>query len=320
MGVEIEVVEGDLTAVATDVALLKHAQSFYGADAAIMGILEKHGLCTENSIRVGVGQTRILATRGSTLVPSRVLFVGTPALGKFRYREMEQFATTAIEFLRESGLPVESLSATVHGAGYGLDVEEALQALIRGFERGLEQGPVEGLKRIIFVEKNPRRAATLAKALGAMPARQIGGAAKRREMPVPLQSPQKRKIFVAMPFSDEFEDVYQFGIYDVIRRCGFVCERVDEKAVAGSIVDHIREGIESADFVVADLSGERPNVYLEVGYAWGLNRKVLLLAREGTRLHFDLSHHKCIFYKTIGKLAEELERSIKKLSGEGAQG
>ena len=119
-----------------------------------------------------------------------------------------------------------------------------------------------------------------------------------------------------MPFSEEFEDVYQFGIYQVVRQFDFVCERVDESVISGSIIDQIRDGIQSAEFVVADLSGERPNIYLEVGYAWGLQRKVLLLARDGTKLHFDLSHHKCIFYKTIGKLAGELERAIKKMTGE----
>ena len=59
-------------------------------------------------------------------------------------------------------------------------------------------------------------------------------------------------------------------------------------------------GIRDATFVVADLTMERPNVYLEVGYAWGMNRPMILVAREGQRLHFDLSHHKCMFYTTIG--------------------
>jgi nucleoside 2-deoxyribosyltransferase len=82
---------------------------------------------------------------------------------------------------------------------------------------------------------------------------------------------------------------------------------------AGSIVDRIMDGIRRADFVIADLSLERPNVYLEVGFAWGLQRPVILIAREGQRLHFDLSHHKCLFYKTIGKLAEALEKTILEL-------
>ena len=120
-----------------------------------------------------------------------------------------------------------------------------------------------------------------------------------------------------MPFMEEFEDIYQFGIYSAVRRCGYVCEKVDESVFAGSIVDRITDGIRNAAFVVADLTLERPNVYLEVGYAWGLNLPVILVAKEGQRLHFDLSHHKCIFYRTIGKLSESLEKTIRDMFGPG---
>jgi hypothetical protein len=129
---------------------------------------------------------------------------------------------------------------------------------------------------------------------------------------------KKKSVFVAMPFSEDFEDVYQFGIYNAVRRCGYVCEKVDESVFAGSIVDRIMDGIKQAEFVIADLTTERPNVYLEVGYAWGMQRPVILVAREGQRLHFDLSHHKCIFYRTIGKLSESLEGTIIDLFGRGS--
>jgi len=49
-------------------------------------------------------------------------------------------------------------------------------------------------------------------------------------------------------------------LYDVVRRCGYVCERVDEAALSGSIVDQITDGIRNAELVIADLSGERPSV------------------------------------------------------------
>ena len=98
-----------------------------------------------------------------------------------------------------------------------------------------------------------------------------------------------------MPFQEDFEDVYQFGIYAAVRRCGYVCEKVDESVYTGSIVERITEGIRNSEFIIADLTHEKPNVYLEVGYAWGLNRPVIMIAREGHRLHFDLAHHKCLF-------------------------
>src|SRR5262249_30308568 len=129
---------------------------------------------------------------------------------------------------------------------------------------------------------------------------------------------KKKKVFVAMPFAEEFEDVYQFGIYSTIRRCGYICEKVDQSVFAGSIVDRIMDGIQNAEFVVADLTLEKPNVYLEVGYAWGRNKPVILVAREGQQLHFDLSHHKCLFYKTIGKLAESLEKTVLDMFGPGS--
>jgi hypothetical protein len=59
-------------------------------------------------------------------------------------------------------------------------------------------------------------------------------------------------------------------------------------------------------------------VYLEVGYAWGMNKKVILVAREGQRLHFDVSHENCVFYRTIGKLTEELEKRVLKMFGPGS--
>jgi hypothetical protein len=129
---------------------------------------------------------------------------------------------------------------------------------------------------------------------------------------------RRRSVFVAMPFVEDFEDVYQFGIYTTIRKCGYVCEKVDESVFAGNIVDRIMDGIRNAEFVVADLTLEKPNVYLEVGYAWGMNKPVLLVAREGQRLHFDLSHHKCLFYKTIGRLADALEKSVLEMFGPGS--
>ena len=92
----------------------------------------------------------------------------------------------------------------------------------------------------------------------------------------PPPNREKKTVFVAMPFAEEFEDVYQFGIYAAVRRCGYICEKVDESVFAGSIVERIMDGIRNAEFVIADLTLERPNVYLEVGYAWGMNKPVIL--------------------------------------------
>src|SRR5262249_4143959 len=205
------------------------------------------------------------------------------------------------------------------GPGYGLDIEESLHSMILGFQQGVAAG-AGPLERIVFVERHKRRCEILSSALKGVvlvtPTRSSAAA----PLPVGAAPPdQKKCVFVAMPFQEEFEDVYQFGIYAAVRSCGYVCEKVDESIFAGNIVDRITEGIRDAEFVIADVTLEKPNVYLEVGFAWGLNRPVILVAREGQRLHFDLSHHKCIFYRTIGKLAEELEKTIRSLPRPGGR-
>jgi hypothetical protein len=66
---------------------------------------------------------------------------------------------------------------------------------------------------------------------------------------------------------------------------------VDETTVgSGFIIREITESIERAEFLVFDLSYERPNVYYELGYAHGVGNEapeILLIAREGTSVHFD---------------------------------
>ncbi|CAN5238880.1 hypothetical protein BH11PLA2_BH11PLA2_09650 [soil metagenome] len=329
--IEVAVRCADIASVPSDLLLLKHAQNFYGVDQAIVARLTTRGVCVESDVCPANGQAVLLDT-GTALAATRTLFLGTPRLRDFRYREMEQFARRAIHLIGEKKLPVQTLTTTVHGAGYGLDVAEALRALLFGFQQGLAVTPLPQLKTIAFVERNARRCELLQSLLegveivsahhAATPGQPstVPATATLNVATTPAVKPvTKKSVFVAMPFVEEFEDVYQFGIYSTVRKCGYICEKVDESVFAGNIVDRIMDGIRTADFVIADLTMERPNVYLEVGYAWGLQKPVLLLARMGQKLHFDLSHHKCLFYPTIGKLAESLEKTIVEMFGRGSE-
>ena len=74
------------------------------------------------------------------------------------------------------------------------------------------------------------------------------------------------------------------------------------------ITDQIVQMIQSARLVVADLTHERPNVYFELGYARGLGKTIITIAREGTNLHFDVKDWTCIFYNDSRVLERELKR------------
>jgi hypothetical protein len=321
MPVQVRIESGDVASVPSDLLLLKYAQCFYGADEAIAVRLTQARACVESELTPAINEFRQVATEG-IIAPRRVMFLGVPPLRGFLYREIRQFARRAIEIIAKEKLPVNTLTCTVHGAGYGLDIEESLHAMVVGFQQGVATNRIEKLKEIVIVERNMRRFELLRSALQdtelVNPVESPPVISEGTRTPAPVVEPAtKKSVFVAMPFQEEFQDVYQFGIYNAVRRCGYVCEKVDETVFAGSIIDRIMDGIKQADFVIADLTMERPNVYLEVGYAWGMQRPVILVARDGQRLHFDLSHHKCIFYRTIGKLAESLEATILDLFGRG---
>jgi hypothetical protein len=109
-----------------------------------------------------------------------------------------------------------------------------------------------------------------------------------------------------MPFTDSFTDVFHFGISGPIRATGLLCERADLTAFTGDILQRVLERIASARLVVADLSDANPNVFLELGYAWGRGVPSVLLCNRATELPFDVRGHRCLFYSSI----VELERLL----------
>jgi nucleoside 2-deoxyribosyltransferase len=67
--------------------------------------------------------------------------------------------------------------------------------------------------------------------------------------------------------------------------------------------------LENAQAVLADLTGERPSCYFEVGFAEALRRPVHLIAESGTNIHQSAFRGRTRFYEDITDL-EFLVHSI----------
>jgi len=126
-------------------------------------------------------------------------------------------------------------------------------------------------------------------------------------------------VFVIMPLvGQDMDDVYA-AIRDECTKLALRAQRVDENTGSGIVLGEITELIKRAEFLVCDLSGERPNVYYELGYAHGVGNEaldILLIAREGTTLHFDVAPMRVQYYRTTehlrGILATQLAAMIRK--------
>jgi hypothetical protein len=116
-----------------------------------------------------------------------------------------------------------------------------------------------------------------------------------------------------MPFSTHLEDVYYYGIQRPVHAAGFLCERIDHESFVGGIVEWIQRKIDTAALVIAELTGGNPNVYLEVGYAWGRGRPTVLLTSNLEELAFDVKGHKCLAYNGIKDLEGSLTRELTEL-------
>lgn len=119
--------------------------------------------------------------------------------------------------------------------------------------------------------------------------------------------------FIIMPMTSgrhEFDDVHD-AIKEAATRCGIQAERVDEPQSTDRITDRILESLRQAEYVIADLTEAKPNVYFEAGYAHALGKTPIYIARAGTTLEFDLKDYPVIFFTSLRELKDALEKKLR---------
>lgn len=138
-----------------------------------------------------------------------------------------------------------------------------------------------------------------------------------------------RTAFIIMQIGNpDLDTVCAEAIVPALKACEFDAKRVDKHNEGGLLKSEIIKFIESADILIADITNERPNCYLEIGYAMGLDkfRNLILTVREdhfadnpayiqgGPKIHFDLGGYDILGWSKdrLDDFRQELEKRIRR--------
>jgi hypothetical protein len=327
-GVVVRLVAGEALRTSCDVLVIKYSQVLDGTVRAAVRLL-KVGYPAVAQELPQPGDFSGLYKMSDESGPLSICFVGVTTPTNFLYRDIEEFGSRALATLAGAGPRTKVLGVTLLGQGYGLDELACFDAQLTGMLSSLRSGDAPAaLREILFIERNQGRSERLARYLQDVDV--DGGHSQAKSVLATVSDPltamvspsQRPTVFVAMPFSPAFDDVFTFGIQQVLHQLGFKCERIDRESFTGDVLAEIRRRISRCSLVIADLSGANPNVYLEVGYAWASERPTVLLFRPDpaagtTALEFDTRGQKCIRYSSVTDLSERLTTEIHELQQQG---
>lgn len=342
---EFAIEVGDILAFDSDVIVLKYAQHFYGADRKVANLLEQRGISRE-SLSPPPNEYRIVNSVDS-INSQFAVFIGVQPGSQFIYKDVREFGAYSVDIVTQKIPQAKHIAMTIHGVGFGLDEAESFLAQLAGIQDSLlNNRKSNSIKRISIVDINRDRVQRLRKVLqkkmesasyglklksdgslykidikGRISRVMYGDVTKDRDVLVAagsidlegIESENKPHVFVAMPFHKEFEDIFYLGIQEPVKRAHLLCERIDIEAFTGDVMEQVKKRIETAVIVIAVLTGANPNVYLEIGYAWGKGRQTILLAKAKEQIKFDVRGQRYLKYETITALREALSNELSQL-------
>lgn len=124
-----------------------------------------------------------------------------------------------------------------------------------------------------------------------------------------------RSVLVCMSF------VSRPDLQDLLAATKTVClefeyeaERIDEANLSKRIVPQILAQMKRSAFVVVDVTESSPNVFYELGFADGAGKEVVMVAKKGTALPFNVADVPVIFWESFEEFKVELRKRLQVIS------
>ena len=128
-----------------------------------------------------------------------------------------------------------------------------------------------------------------------------------------LEALEKPRAFVVRlldPKCEDYEDVETF-FKEVVRpiienELGYKMTVIDgsQPYEHAHINQEIFAKLHRSSFVLADITGMRPNCFIELGYAFGRGLPTMLMVKEGNRHPFDISTIGALHWETSGTIED----------------
>lgn len=126
-----------------------------------------------------------------------------------------------------------------------------------------------------------------------------------------MKSNKKPKVFVILPFGDDF-----LALYEKLKETfheDFLFTNAGDLDNQQNILQDIVEGIYTADVIIADLTDLNPNVFYELGLAHAMNKKVIIITQDIGSLPFDIQPYRANAYSTSFHKIDELIEKMREL-------
>ena len=122
-------------------------------------------------------------------------------------------------------------------------------------------------------------------------------------------------VFVIIPFDEKFDEVFVKGIkpiYNKIPGVDLIVSKANEKLKGLDFVRHIHQHMHDTNFCIADITDHNPNVLYEIGFAQAIEKKVIIIRKEGVKIPVDLSDRYIIDYKedNLEMLCQNIESAL----------